>query len=418
MIDMNDTQLAVAACPHFKPMEPAHQANPYPTYAALRSETPVFYDPQYDLWVVTRYADIAAAVKQSDVFSSAGAIQGNAEYSPAVQAVLDQGVSSAALMVESDGNAHSRIRGVLNKAFTPQRISKLEPQIRALTNELIDAFIADGRADLTKQFSQPLPGLVICDLLGVPRSDLPQLKRWSDDWIILLSVDVPEQQQIAFAHSIVAFQAYLRERLLERQQNPREDLLTVMLPPELGGTSALSLDEAIYNSMSVMVAGHETTTNLIANALTVLFNHPEQLQRLRENPALIPHAVEELLRFDTSVQGLFRITTRETELGGVTIPANARVFLAYGSANHDDARFPEPERFDITRPNAREHMTFSRGVHVCIGGALARLEIRIALELLLERLPNLRPDPTAAPSRMEHFWLRGYTSLPLTWDQV
>lgn len=413
-----DSPSVAAVCPHFNAFDPAHLSNPYPTYAEFRRETPVFYSAEYDLWFVTRYADVVAVLKQPDIFSSVGAIQATAELCPAAQAILANSIGAATIMVSSDEPVHTRIRSVLNKAFTPQRISQLEPRVREIADNLIAAFVADGHADLTPQFALPLPGLVICDLLGIPHADLPQLKHWADDWMTLLSVDVPEEQQIAYARSMVAFQDYLRAQLLERQRHPREDLLTVMLPVEYGGTAALSMEEAIYNAMAVTVAGYETTTNLIANAMTILFNHPEQYRQLCENPALMAHAVEELLRMDTSVQGLFRTTTQAVDLGEVTIPANARLFLLYGSANHDSEQFPDPERFDITRPNAREHLTFSRGIHVCVGAALARLEIRIAVELLLQRLPNLRASASAQPLRYEHFWLRGYTSLPVEWDRA
>jgi cytochrome P450 len=415
-MNANATVSAVAACPHFNPMDPAHLANPYPNYAQLREEAPVFYDAQYDLWFITRYDDIAAAVKQPEIFSSVGALNATGGYSAAVQAVLAQGVGAAQLIVEVDEPVHGRIRRVLNKAFTPQRIAQLEPQIRTLTDQLIDAFVADGRADLVTQFALLLPGLVICDLFGVPRADFPNLKRWTDDWIVLLSVDVSEDYQIHCAHSMVAYQNYLREQFEDRQRQPREDLLTVMLPAEMGGAAPLSVAEAAYNAMNLMAAGHETTAKAIANGLVQLFAHRDQLDQLRANPALIPNAVEEMLRFDTPTQGLFRTTTCPVELSGVTIPAGARVFLVYGSANHDAAQFSESERFDIARPNAREHLAFSRGIHVCIGAPLARLEIRTALERLLERLPNLRPAAHAAPERFEHFWLRGFNTLPTEWD--
>lgn len=416
MIDTITTRPATVACPHFNPLEPAFQADPYPIYAELRRDTPVFYSPLYDFWVVTRHADVSDVLRQPDIFSSAGALQNNVALPPRVVAVMATQDPEATLLVESDGPVHSRIRGVVNKAFTPQRIARLEPKIRAITEELIDAFAADGQADLMTQFATPLPGRVICDLLGVPQEDFPQLKRWSDEWVELLSASAPEERLLACAHGFVASQRYFLEQIRSRQQHPREDLLTVMLPIELGGTAALSVAEAAYNALSLMVAGHETTTNVIGNGLAQLFAHPDQLDQLRKNPELIPNAVEELLRIDTSVLGLFRVTTREAEVGGVTIPANARVFLLYSAANHDTAQFPNPERLDITRANAREHLTLARGIHVCLGAPLARLELRIAFERLLARLPNLRPATDTPSQRMEHFWMRGYTSLPIAWD--
>jgi cytochrome P450 len=406
-----------AVCPHFNPLDPAFQANPYPQYAELRHDTPVFYSPVYDFWVITRHADISAALKQADTFSSVGALQNNVALPPQVVAVLEnEGLGAAALMVESDAPVHTRIRGVVNKAFTPQRIARLEPKIRAITDELIDAFVANRQADFMTQFATPLPGRVICDLFGVPAEDFPQIKRWSDDWVGLLSASAPEEQLLGYARGFVAAQQYFQAQIRSRQQHPREDLLTVMLPIELGGTAALSVAEAAFNSLSLVVAGHETTTNILGNGLAQLFANPAQFDQLRKNPELIPNAVEELLRIDTSVLGLFRVTTREAELGDVTIPANARVFLLYSSANHDTAQFSNPHQLDITRANAREHLTFARGIHVCIGSPLARLELRIAFERLLARLPNLRPATDTPSQRMAHFWMRGYTSLPIAWD--
>ncbi|WP_437681917.1 cytochrome P450 [Sorangium sp. So ce131] len=406
----------VAACPHFNPMAPRHLADPYPMYAELRRDTPVFYSPDHGLWVVTRHADVTAALKQPEIFSSVGSLQTSVTLPPSVAAVMATGLGSASLIVESDPPAHTRMRGIVNKAFTAQRIARLEPQVRAIADELIDAFVADGKADLATQFASLLPGLVICDLIGVPRADFPQLKRWSSDWLEVLSASAPEERLVACAHSFIASQRYFLAQIRARQEQPREDLLTVMLPIELGGTAQMSTEEAAYNALDIIVAGHETTSNAILNGLGLLFAHPELLDQLRRDPERIPNAVEEILRMDTSVLGLFRVTTRATELGGVTIPANARIFLLYAAANHDDAQFSDPERFDIARENAREHVAFARGIHACLGASLARLELRIALERLLTRLPNLRPAGGAAPQRLEHFFIRGYTSFPIAWD--
>ncbi|HEU4321985.1 MAG TPA: cytochrome P450 [Roseiflexaceae bacterium] len=410
---------AAVTCPHFNPMIPAYQTDPYPIFAELRRDTPVFYSPQYGLWVVTRYADVATVLKQTDVFSSVGSLQSNVERPASVRAFLaEHGLADAPLMVESDAPVHTRMRRVINKAFTPQRINLLEPQVRAITDALIDAFVADGEAEFVSQFALPLPGRVICDLFGVPHEDFAQIKRWSDEWLELLMAASPEERLLECARSTVAFQEYFLAQIRDRQQNPRDDLMTVMLPAELGGTADLTVAEAAYNALDFVVAGYETTTNVLGNALMQLFAHPQQLATLREHPEHIPHAVEELLRVDTSVMGMFRVTTRASELGGVPIPANARVWVLYSAANHDTEQFSQPEQLDITRANAREHMALGKGIHTCIGAPLARLELRIALERLLERLPNLRPAEGKPAQRMEHFWLRGYASLPIAWDAV
>jgi cytochrome P450 len=416
MINVDAKPASVPVCPHFNPLDPAQHADPYPVYAELRRNAPVFYSPQYDMWVVTRYADVSAVLKQHELFSSVGSLQTNREMPPRVAAVLETGLGSAQLMVECDPPDHTRMRAAVNKAFTPQRISWLEPRIRQIANQLIDAFIADGRADLIPQFGSPFQGLVICELFGIPGEESRQIKRWSDDWVEMLSGSASEERMVECARSFVASQHYFLDQIRARQQQPQEDLLTAMLPQELGGTAVMTAAEAAYNALDLVAAGHETTTHSLGNGLMQLFAHPEQLAQLRSDPTLIPNAIEEMLRMDTSVLGLFRIAARDVELGGVTIPAGARVFILYSSGNHDEAQFDAPELFDIRRANAREHLAFARGIHVCIGAALARLELRVAVELLLQRLPNLRLAPDAAPKRLEHFWMRGYTSLPVVWD--
>ncbi|HEY0602305.1 MAG TPA: cytochrome P450 [Herpetosiphonaceae bacterium] len=415
MLNASASPPAAVTCPHFNPLDPTFRENPYPLYAELRRDTPVFYSPLFDMWVVTRYADVAQVMKQTDIFSSVGSLQANVELPQSVQAVLEQdGLGPAVLMVESDAPVHTRMRNVVNKAFTPQRIAKFEPQIRAITDELIDSFVADGQADLISQFAIPLPGRVICHLFGIPPEDFGNIKRWSDDFMELLGATGPEERLVESAHGFVASQHYFLDKIQERREHPREDLLTVMLPAEMGGSAALSVSEAAYNAIDFVVAGHETTTHILGNGLTHLFANPDQLSQLYAHPELIPNAVEELLRIDTSVLGLFRITTRDAELSGVTIPAKARVFVLYSAANHDEAQFPNPDRLDITRPNAREHLAFARGIHTCLGAPLARLELRIAFERLLKRLPNLRP--AGEGSRYEHFFMRGFNSLPIAWD--
>lgn len=412
----NARQSSAPTCPHFNPLEPAQNANPYPMYAELRREAPVSYSPQYGMWVVTRYADVVAVLKQHDLFSSVGSMQTTPNLPASVEAVLSNGLGAAQLMVESDPPDHTRMRAAVNKAFTPQRIAQLEPRIRRTADELIDAFAADGRAELIHQFGSPFQGLVICELFGIPGAHSEQIKRWTDDWVEMLSGGASEERLVECAQAFVDCQHYFLEQLRSRQDDPREDLLTAMLPADMGGTASMNAAEAAYNALDLVAAGHETTTNALGNGLMQLFAHSEQLAQLRSDPALIPNAVEEMLRVDTSVLGLFRVTTREVELSGVTIPAGARVFVAYGSGSHDEERFAEPERFDIRRSNAREHLAFARGIHVCIGAALARMELRIAFERLLTRLPNLRPDPDVAPQRLAHFWTRGYKTLPVIWD--
>jgi cytochrome P450 len=408
-----DVDALVAA---FNPMAPDQIENPYPNYARLRRERPVFYSPMFDLWVVTRYADIAEVERDTERFSSMGALDARAEPHPAVRNVLAQGYSQFQSLVQSDPPNHTRMRAVFGGALSPQRIAAMESSIRATTNGLIDGFIRDGQGDLVQQFAYPLPAFVICDLLGVPREDMQQLKIWSDDKTLLMSATAPIEQQVDSAHGFIAMERYFKEKIHERSRKPREDLLTLLVPESMGGTAPMSEQEAVCNAMDLFSAGHETTTGLIGNGLWLLLEHPEQLQAVKDDPSLLPGAIEEILRKEPPVRGFFRQVMTDTTLGGVSLPKGARTFILYEAGNHDETQFSEPERFDIQRTDARKHLAFGKGIHFCVGAPLARLEGRIAFEQILRRLPNLRSSTEESPVRRPYLMLRGFEHLPLVWD--
>ena len=400
----------------FNPMAPDQVEDPYTILARMRRELPVFHSPLFDLWVVSRYSDIAEVEKDPSRFSSAGALDARSEPHPEVLQVLQQGYAKFVSLVQSDPPDHTRTRAVFGKALSAQRIAAMEPEIRATADVLIDGFIRDGKADLIQQFAYALPGFLICDLLGVPRSDMEQLKRWSDEKTLLMSATAPLEQQVQAAHGFIAMQRYFIEKLEERSKSPREDLLTLLVPQSMGGTAPLSHQEAVCNAMDLMAAGHETTTGLIGNGLWLLLRHPEQLQALRDNPGLLPNAIEEMLRMESPIQGFFRTVTTETQLGGVTVPKGARLFILYASGNRDETQFSEPQRFDIHRAEAKKHLAFGKGIHFCVGAPLAKLEGRIAFEHLLRRLPNLRLRTEVPTVRRPYFMLRGFDQLPIAWD--
>ncbi|KFE63179.1 cytochrome P450 [Hyalangium minutum] len=400
----------------FNPMAPEQLEDPYPLYARMRRELPVFHSSMFDLWVVSRYSDIAEVEKDPSRFSSAGALDARSEPHPEVLRVLQQGYAKFVSLVQSDPPDHTRTRAVFGKALSAHRIAAMEPEIRATADALIDGFIQEGRADLIQQFAYALPGYLICDLLGVPRSDMEQLKRWSDEKTLLMSATAPLEQQVQAAHGFIAMQRYFIEKLEERSKSPREDLLTLLVPQSMGGSAPLSHQEAVCNAMDLMAAGHETTTGLIGNGMGLLFRHPEQFQALRVAPELLPNAIEEMLRMEAPIVGFFRTVTTDTQLGGVSIPKGARLFILYASGNRDETQFSEPERFDIHRADAKKHLAFGKGIHFCVGAPLAKLEGRIAFEHLLRRLPNLRLHTDEAIVRRPYFMLRGFEHLPITWD--
>ncbi|EPX63765.1 putative cytochrome P450 hydroxylase [Cystobacter fuscus DSM 2262] len=400
----------------FNPMAPDQIEDPYPLYARMRRERPVFYSAPFELWVVTRYEDIAEVKNDPSRFSSAGALDARSEPHPEVLQVLQQGYVRFVSLVQSDPPDHTRMRAVFGKALSAQRIAAMEPEIRATADLLLDGFVRDGEADLIQRFAYALPGLIICDLLGVPRSDMEQLKRWSDDKTLLMSATAPLERQVEAAHGFLAMQRYFIEQLEERRKHPREDLLTLLVPQVMGGTAPLSHQEAVCNAMDLMAAGHETTTGLIGNGMWLLLQAPEQLQSLRDDLTLLPNAIDEMLRMEAPIRGFFRTVTAQTQLGGVQLPKGSRVFIVYASGNRDETRFSEPDRFDIRRADAKKHLAFGKGIHFCVGAALAKLEGRIAFEHLLRRLPNPRLRTDAATVRRPYFMLRGFEHLPIAWD--
>ncbi len=400
----------------FNPMAPDQVENPYPMYARLRKERPVFYSPMFDLWVVTRYADIAEVERDTERFSSVGALDARAEPHPEVRNVLKQAYPQFLSLVQSDPPDHTRMRAVFGRALSPQRIAAMEPSIRATANGLIDGFIRDGQVDLVQQFAYALPAFVICDLLGVPRSDMQQLKGWSDDKTLLMSATAPIEQQVESAHGFVAMERYFKEKLQERSRKPREDLLTLLVPQSMGGTAPMTEQEAVCNAMDLFSAGHETTTGFIGNGVWLLLNAPEQLAALRADPALMVNAIDEILRKEPPIRGFFRQVTQDTTLGGVALPKGSRTFIMYESGNHDETQFADPDRFDIYRQDAKKHLAFGKGIHFCVGAPLAKLEGRIAFDLVFQRLPNLRLRTDEPAVRRPYLMLRGFEHLPLAWD--
>jgi cytochrome P450 len=405
-------------CPiHFDPLEPEQRRDPYPVYAEARERAPVFYAEKYGFWVVTRYEDVLEVLKDDETFSSVDALRSSTvELPPQVQAVLAEGWPDMPVIIDTDPPLHTRIRGLITKAFTPRRVAEQEPTIRALAHELLGGFEREGRADIVSRFAWPLPLRVIGRMLGLPDDDLERLHAWSVDWLLLFQRETSLGQQLEWARNTVALQRYFMDVLEQREREPGDDLTTALLAASKELDPPLPLDVVMGVPFDLVIAGHVTVTRAIGNALLLLLRQPEQLAALRANPSLVPNAIEEILRCESPAQGLFRTTTREVELGGVVLPAGAKLMVQYGSANRDEAVFLDAERFDVRRPEARKHLAFGKGIHVCIGAPLARLELQIALPLLLERLPNLRLPPDAEPEWEPVFFARGLQRLEVEWD--
>ncbi|WP_284665352.1 cytochrome P450 [Myxococcus sp. SDU36] len=341
---------------------------------------------------------------------------GAATTPPEVVAALMDGYPLVPSLVDNDPPAHSRFRSLVSKAFTGRRLAEKEPFIRALVDELIDSFRQEGKADLFLRFAHPLSASIIAEILGIPRSDIHRFRRWSDELTTVLAAHGPIEHQVACARGVVDFQRYLAEALEERKTAPREDLLSDIVTGSRGMTPPMSMAELVSMLMQVHFAGHETTAGLIVGAVELLLEHPEQLRALRDDPSLIAGAVEEAVRMTSPVHAMFRTALEAVELGGVPIPKGAHIRIVYASANRDEARFHEPERFDVRRPDVKEHLAFGQGLHFCIGAPLARLEARLALGALLRSLPRLRLVPGQTPGFLRSVTVRRHESLEVAWD--
>jgi cytochrome P450 len=378
--------------------------DPYPVYARLRAEAPVLFVPQFRMWLVSRHDDVHHVLRSVDAFSSV-----NTSVDHVRDPRLREGVEQLSrAIIYLDPPDHTRLRKLINVAFTPRAVARLEGRIRALARGYIDAIQRAPSFDLMEALANPLPVIVIAEMLGVDPARHADFKRWSDDLVIGLRIDPAKVDRVV--QSRREFTAFLRDMIAQRRREPQDDLVSDLVRAE-AERDVLSPDEVLTMVMFLMVAGNETTTNLVGNATAALLDHPAELQRLRADPSLIPGFLEESLRYRSPVSmAAARTTTREVELGGVTLPRGAIVGALIDSAHHDPTRFPEPERFDITRNPA--HLAFGFGIHYCVGAPLSRLEARIVFEEMLARLPAFEREPGPLDWHRT-FMLRGLKTLRL-----
>jgi cytochrome P450 len=391
----------------FNPMDPEFLADPYPTYHRLRDEDPVHHSP-LDFWVLTRYEDVAAVLRDPRFIKEPLVSMVAARFGVTVP----PGVGLS--MLDRDPPDHTRLRSLVSKAFTPRVVEGLRPRIQKMVDDLITRAEAVGTMDLIEEFAYPIPVNVICAMLGVPVEDHERFKGWSLDIARGLdSVWLPPESEIpkrsgAARHAIGD---YMRGLIAERRASPRGDLLSALIAAEEAGDK-LSEDELIATCILLLIAGHETTVNLIGNGTLALLRHPEEWRRLRETPGLIPSAVEELLRYDGPVQRTARITSTEVTIGGRTIPKGEMVMPFIGAADRDPSQFPDPDRLDLGRADNR-HIAFGWGIHFCLGAPLARVEGQIAIDTLVRRLPRLTLVDDE-PEYRQSLTLRGLKALPVT----
>jgi cytochrome P450 len=407
----------------YNPFDPAVLECPYPFYEALRTEARVHQVPGIGLFLVSRYEDVMEALRTPEVFSSdmskagSGSVVGMFSPPPSaeIREILARGFPTANTLLTNDPPSHSHYRALVAKAFSPRRVSKMERDIRGLADDLVDAFVDDGEVELVTQFAVPLPLTVIADALGVPRRDLDRFKVWSDDAVAPLGNILDHARQVEIAKSFVEFQHYFAAKIDERRAEPQDDMLTDLVEARVDG-KALDVPELLSIVQQMLVAGNETTTKLIGSAMLLLLEHDEAMAAVRADPTLISHVVEEALRLESPVQGMFRVAAVDTELGGTAIPAGSPLVLLYASANRDDDVFGCPADFDLGRTNVRQHLAFGQGPHFCVGAALSRAEARVAFEVLLERLDKIRLGRPEPPAHEPSLVLRGLKELWLAFE--
>jgi cytochrome P450 len=395
-------------------VSPAFYEDPYPYYETLRAEAPVIYSEALGGWLLTRYEHVLATLQDTRHFSSQGRMLAALEHLPAgtrpqLKPFEDHFTVG---LISSDPPNHTRLRALVNKAFTPRVIERLRPRLQQLVDELLDSIEPQGVLDIVRNLAYPLPAIVIAELLGAPAEARNDFKVWSDGILAFQGTGVVTPKVLQHAqHHLLDMRSFLSDLLAQRRRRPQDDLLSHLAAAEMEG-DRLTEAELLTTCVTLLTAGHETTTNLIANGLYTLLRHPEQLQQLRANPALMPAAIEEMLRFESPLQRNPRRVANDFEYHGVQLRRDGYVLQMLGAANRDPQVFAEPDCFQLARQPNR-HLAFAFGIHFCVGAPLARLEAPIAIGTLLRRFPGLRLASEAVHWH-HHGLLRGPVTLPVT----
>jgi cytochrome P450 len=390
---------------------PEFKANPFPFYAHLRKNQPVYQTHlgKQTIWMLTRYEDVAMVLKDERFVKERrnAMTPEQLKKQPWVPPMFKARERS---MLEVDMPDHARLRGLVHKAFTPRLIEQMRERVQTLSEELLNKAIAKGQIDLVKDYALPLPVTVIAEMLGVPQKDQFRFAKWSNTMMTASSNPNP----LRLIPTIMAFTGYLRKLFKQRRANPQDDLITALVQAEEAGDK-LSEDELLSMCVLLLVAGHETSVNLIATGALALIQHPEQMAMLRDDPTLIKPAIEELTRFVCPVEhATERFTREDVALHGMVIPQGETIFAVIGSANRDEAHFDNPDSLNIQREN-NKHLGFGLGMHYCLGAPLARLEGQIAINTLLRHLPDLQlAVPESKLRWRSSIIFRGLESLPVT----
>lgn len=411
------------ACPvtglgaEFKPFDADYLADPYLFLERARNEEPVFYSPEIGYWVISRYDEIVSIFKDPHTFSAAIARHPVTPLSPAAIEKRNQyDIAIEPALVDEEPETHRPHRRTFGDAFTPKRVNELEPRIREIVNRYIDRFIDKGRADIVGDLMYEVPALAVFIFLGAQDDDAVLVKRLAGPRAVVNFGQPNISEQVGMMEDVGKHWAFTKALVDAALEKPGDNYLGDLARLYHADNSLFTINY-LYNVVFVlMFAGHETTTQVTSSGIKALLENREQWEALCQNPALIPNAVEEILRYDSSIFAWRRITTKAVEIGGITVPAGAKLLLMTGSGNHDESVFPEGKRFDVRRKNAKRHLALGKGPHYCMGAPLARLEMRIVLEELVRRLPHIKLVEGQALEYLPTLVFRGPKELWVEWD--
>ena len=370
----------------YDPSTAAFQEEIWDVYRRLRDEHPVYHDVDKRQYVLSRFDDVWWAVNDWETFSS----------------VVEEANNFLPQMIYMDPLRHTQLRALVSRAFTPKRVAEVEPLTRGVARKLVDDIAERGACELQHEYAAIIPSVVIAKMIGVPEEHIDEFRTWTESF---LEIQGPED----YMESLGKCYELFGELLAARRATPADDLMSALLAAEVDG-QRLTDEELLGFCFLLVLAGNDTTSSLIGNGTVLLAEHPDQRAKLLADPSLWPNAVEEMNRIEAPTQVLPRTTTRDVEIHGTTIPAGSRVMLIWGSANHDDREFPDPERFDVTR-TFKKHLAFGHGIHYCLGANLARLEARVAFEEWHARFPSYELD--GRPRRITSIWARGFGEVPV-----
>ncbi|MCJ1961405.1 cytochrome P450 [Novosphingobium mangrovi (ex Hu et al. 2023)] len=427
--DIKRSAAAMAGCPvsgaaaEYTPFDRPFIDDPYPFFARVQKEEPVFYSPEIDYWVVTRYEDVRDIFRDPATWSAAITLSAVTPMSPQVlQRLRESGFRMNPVLTNLDPPQHARIRKHATNAFSTKRVAAAEPWIRRLADDFIDRLLAkpvdpDGHrhADMVSEFAYDLPAHVGMRFVGIPDDRVPDVKAWTANRVSLTWGRCTEEEQLDEVEGLIAMWKFCEDHVAAMMEKDEDSFLGHLVSCHRANPQDLTINEIESMLFTMIVAGHETTSNVMASALLTLLQDRHLWERLVADPSIIPQAVEEMLRYRPSVISWRRVATRETQLDGHTIPEGARILLMIAAANHDPTQFPEPEKVDLCRANASRHFAFGHGVHLCVGAGLARLELKVFLEQLVARMPGMKLDPSQTFAYPSSLSFRGPIRLSVHW---